>query len=311
MKTLVVGAGAIGGYFGSRLLAAGGDVTFLVRERRAEQLRRTGLQVISPLGDLNLPEPPLTSAGQLDAHYDLIMLSCKAYDLQASIADFAPAMGPDSKVLPLLNGMSHLDALDQRFGRERVLGGLARISGTLDAQGRIVHMGRFQSFAFGARDPGSQGTMPALQAALQAPGFEALLSQDIVQEMWEKWVFIAAAAATTCLMRATVGDLVDAGAQDIATGMLEECGAIAAANRFAPRPNATKIGLSILTEPGSSFTASMLRDVEQGARIEADHIVGDLLKRRATVAAPLLTTAYAQLRSYEARRIREAAAFTR
>jgi 2-dehydropantoate 2-reductase len=310
MKILVVGAGAIGGYFGSRLLAAGGDVTFLVRERRAEQLRRTGLQVISPLGDLNLPTPSLTSAGQLDAHYDLILLSCKAYDLQASIADFAPAMGPDSKVLPLLNGMGHLDVLDNRFGRERVLGGLARISGTLDSQGRIVHMGRFQSFAFGARDPDSRESMPALQAALQAPGFEALLSQDIVHEMWEKWVFIAAAAATTCLMRATVGDLVNAGAQDIAAGMLEECGAIAAANQFAPRPNATKIGLAILTEPGSSFTASMLRDVEQGARIEADHIVGDLLKRRGGLAAPLLSTAYAQLRSYEARRMRESAAKT-
>jgi 2-dehydropantoate 2-reductase len=310
MKTLVVGAGAIGGYFGSRLLAAGGDVTFLVRARRAEQLRRTGMQVISPLGDLQLPTPPLASAGRLDGHYDLILLSCKAYDLQASIADFAPAMGPGSKVLPLLNGMSHLDALDSRFGRERVLGGLARISGTLDSEGRIVHMGRFQSFAFGARDPGSQDQMPALEAALRAPGFEALLSQDIVHEMWEKWVFIAAAAATTCLMRATVGDLVNAGASDIATGMLEECGAIAAVNQFAPRPNAAKIGISVLTEPGSSFTASMLRDIEQGGRIEADHIVGDLLKRRGSAAAPLLSTAYAHLRSYEARRTRESAAKT-
>jgi 2-dehydropantoate 2-reductase len=308
MKTLVVGAGAIGGYFGSRLLAAGGDVTFLVRARRAEQLRRTGMQVISPLGDLNLPTPPLASAGQLDGNYDLILLSCKAYDLQASIADFAPAMGPDSKVLPLLNGMSHLDALDSRFGRERVLGGLARISGTLDSEGRIVHMGRFQSFAFGARDPGSRDQMPALEAAMRAPGFEALLSHDIVHEMWEKWVFIAAAAATTCLMRATVGDLVNAGASDIATGMLEECGAIAAVNQFAPRPNAAKVGVSVLTEPGSSFTASMLRDIEQGGRIEADHIVGDLLKRRGSAAAPLLSTAYAHLRSYEARRIRESAA---
>jgi len=309
MKVLVVGAGAIGGYFGSRLLAARGDVTFLVRARRAEQLRRTGLQVISPLGDLNLPTPPLASAGQLEGNYDLILLSCKAYDLQASIADFAPAMGPDSKVLPLLNGMSHLDALDNRFGRERVLGGLARISGTLDSQGRIVHMGRFQSFAFGAREPGSRDQMP-LEQALRAPGFEALLSQDIVREMWEKWVFIAAAAATTCLMRATVGDLVNAGASAIATGMMEECGAIAAANQFAPRPNATKVGVSVLTEPGSSFTASMLRDVEQGSRIEADHIVGDLLKRRGSVAAPLLSTAYAHLRAYEARRMRESAAKT-
>jgi 2-dehydropantoate 2-reductase len=307
MKILVVGAGAIGGYFGSRLLAAGADVTFLVRARRAEQLQRNGMQVVSPLGDLNLPAPPLVSAGRFDGTYDLVLLSCKAYDLQASIDDFAAAMGPTSLVLPLLNGMRHLDVLDARFGPGRVLGGLARISGTLDAQGRIVHMGRFQSFAVGARDARTQALMPALVEALRAPGFEALLSQDIVHEMWEKWVFIAAAAATTCLMRAAVGDLVNAGAQNIATGMLDECGAIAAANQFAPRPNATKVGVSVLTEPGSQFTASMLRDVEQGSRIEADHIVGDMLSRRGSVAAPLLTIAYAHLRAYEARRLRESA----
>jgi len=308
MKILVVGAGAIGGYFGSRLLAAGADVTFLVRARRAEQLRRDGMQVVSPLGDLNLPTPALVSAGHFDRSYDLVLLSCKAYDLQTSIDDFAAAMGATSLVLPLLNGMRHLDVLDARFGRERVLGGLARISGTLDAQGRIMHMGRFQSFAFGARDERAQSVMPSLMEALRAPGFEALLSQDIVHEMWEKWVFIAAAAASTCLMRASVGDLVNAGAQNIAIEMLDECGAIAAANQFAPRPNATKVGVSVLTEPGSSFTASMLRDVELGNRTEADHIVGDLLSRRGPVAAPLLSTAFAHLRAYEARRLRESAA---
>jgi 2-dehydropantoate 2-reductase len=307
MKILIVGAGAIGGYFGSRLLAGGRDITFLVRSRRAEQLRRIGMQVRSPVGDLDLPTPPLVTAGQFDSTYDLIVLSCKAYDLEACIADFAPAMGPHSKVLPMLNGMRHLDVLDARFGRDRVLGGLARISGTLDAEGRILHMGRFQSLSFGARDPKGQADMPALEETLRAPGFEPLLSQDITHEMWEKWVFIAAAAATTCLMRATVGDLVSAGAQDIASGMLDECDAIATAHKYAPRANSMKVGLSVLTEPGSLFTASMLRDIELGNRVEADHILGDMLSRRGSVAAPLLTTAYAHLRSYDARRLRESA----
>jgi 2-dehydropantoate 2-reductase len=308
MKVLIVGAGAIGGYFGSRLLAGGRDTTFLVRTRRAEQLRRIGLQVRSPVGDLNMPTPPLVTAGHFHSMYDLVVLSCKAYDLQACIDDFAPAMGAASVVLPLLNGMRHLDVLDARFGRARVLGGLARISGTLDAEGRILHMGRFQSLAFGARELRAQAGVTALEEALRVPGFEALLSQDISHEMWEKWVFIAAAAASTCLMRATAGDLVSADARDIAAGMLQECGAIAAANQFAPRQNSIKMGLSVLTEPGSQFTASMLRDIEQGGRIEADHIIGDLLSRRGSVAAPLLTTAYAHLRCYEARRHRETSA---
>jgi 2-dehydropantoate 2-reductase len=305
VKVLVVGAGAIGGYFGARLAAAGRDVTFLVRERRAEQLRRDGLVVTSPLGNVNLPTPPLVCAKELKGSYGLIIVSSKSYDLQNSIEDFANGMGPNSRVLPLLNGMRHLDMLDARFGARRVLGGLARISSTLDADGRIHQLGTFNALAFGSRDSG-ESAIDEIAEVLRVPGFDALLSRDILHEMWEKWVFIAAAASTTSLMRATVGDIVAADAQDIPVRLLQECAAIAAANGFPPREAASSAGLSILTAPGSTFTASMLRDIEQGNRIEADHIVGDLLRRASnSVQSPLLSTAYAHLRSYEARLARE------
>ncbi len=305
MRILVVGAGAIGGYFGARLMAAGRDVTFLVRERRAEQLRRDGLVVRSPLGDLNLATPTLVSAKDLTADYGLIIVSSKAYDLESSVEDFAPGLGPNSRVLPLLNGMRHLDVLDARFGARRVLGGLARISSTLDAQGRILQLGTFNTLAFGSRGRG-EPPIDDIAEALQVPGFDAPLSANILHEMWEKWVFIAAAASTTSLMRATVGDIVAAGAQDIPVRLLQECAAIAAENGFAPREAAGNAGLSVLTAPDSAFTASMLRDIEQHGRIEADHIVGDLLRRASKSSpAPLLATAYAHLRAYEARRKRE------
>ena len=308
MRILVVGAGAIGGYFGARLAAAGRDVTFLVRERRAQQLRRNGLLITSPLGDVNWPTPSLVSAQDLKASYGLIIVSSKSYDLESAIEDFANGMGPDSRVLPLLNGMRHLDVLDARFGPRRVLGGLARISSTLDAEGRIHQLGPFNALAFGSRDA-SDAAIDAIAEALQVPGFDALLSRDILHEMWEKWVFIAAAASTTSLMRATVGDIVAAAAQDIPVRLMQECAAIAAANGFPPRDSATNAGLAILTAPGSAFTASMLRDIEQGSRIEADHIVGDLLRRASQARpAPLLATAFAHLRSYEARRKRESGA---
>jgi 2-dehydropantoate 2-reductase len=268
-------------------------------------LRRNGLVVTSPLGDLKLPPPPLASAETLKESYDLIILSSKSYDLEGSITDFAAAMGPKSHVLPLLNGLRHLDVLDARFGAQRVLGGLARISSTLDAEGHIHHLGTFNSLAFGPRR-GSESDIGEVAETLRVPGFDALLSADILHEMWEKWVFIAAAAATTSLMRATVGDIVAAGAQDIPVGLLQECAAIAAGNGFAPREAALTGGLSVLTAPGSAFTASMLRDIEQHSRIEADHIVGDLLRRASqAVHTPLLATAYAHLRVYEARRKRE------
>jgi len=305
VRILVVGAGAIGGYFGARLLAAGRDVTFLVRERRAVQLRRNGLLVMSPLGNVNLPTPPLVSAKELKSLYGLILVSSKSYDLESSIEDFANAMGPNSRVLPLLNGMRHLEVLDARFGARRVLGGLARISSTLDADACIHQLGTFNALAFGCRDAGETAVDDVVEA-LRVPGFDALLSRDILHEMWEKWVFIAAAASSTSFMRATVGDIVAADAQDIPVQLLQECAAIAAANGFPPRDNARNAGLSILTAPGSAFTASMLRDIEQGSRIEAEHIVGDLLRRASKgPPAPLLSTAFAHLRAYEVRRKRE------
>jgi len=308
VKILVVGAGAIGGYFGARLAAAGRDVTFLVRERRAQQLRRSGLAVTSPLGNVDLPTPALVSAKDLKPIYGLIIVSSKSYDLDSAIGDFANGMGPNSRVLPLLNGMRHLDVLDARFGASRVLGGLARISSTLDADGRIHQLGPFNALAFGSRD---ETPIDDVAEVLRVPGFDALLSRDILHEMWEKWVFIAAAASTTCLMRATVGDIVAADAQDIPVRLLQECAAIAAANGFPPREAANNAGLAVLTAPGSGFTASMLRDIEQGSRIEADHIVGDLLRRASKAPpAPLLTTAFAHLRAYEARRKRESTSVT-
>ncbi len=304
-KILVVGAGGIGGYFGARLLAGGRRVTFLVRAHRAEALRRTGLVVVSSAGNLQLESPPTVGAAELDATFDMVLLSCKSYDLESCIADFSPAMQPHTLVLPLLNGMRHMDVLDARFGSERVLGGAARISTTLDAEGHIHHLGNFNTLVFGGRGPGGAEQLAAVARALQVPGFEAIQSDRIMQDMWEKWVFIAAAAALTSLLRATVGDIVAARAADIATGLMRECEGIAAENGFPPAKAAIDAGLSVLTAPGSSFTASMFRDIENKSRIEGQHIVGDLLSR-SKAPHPLLAVAYAHLRAYEARRAREA-----
>lgn len=305
MRILIVGAGALGGYFGARLLAAGRDVTFLVRARRAQLLKSTGLSVKSPLGDLAIPFPPTVTAGDLHGAYDLVILSCKSWDLDGAIADFGKAMGSESRVMPLLNGMRHLEVLDAHFGKTRVLGGVARISSTLDAAGRIHHFGKFQALSFGSREPDLQAQVEAIRRALTVNGFETHASKHVTYDMWEKWVFIAAAASLTGLMRATVGDIMAGDGRHVAVGLLEECAAIAAANGFAPRPESLEVGLTVLTTPGSPFTASMLRDIESGSRIEAEHIIGDLLQRKpATLSTPFLATAFVHLKTYEARRTR-------
>jgi len=308
MRILVVGAGSIGGYFGGRLLEAGRDVTFLVRSRRAGELARTGLVIRSPVGDVNLPAPPSVAAERLSEPFDLVLLSCKAYDLAAAISSFAPAVGPDTAILPLLNGMRHLDLLEARFGAEHVLGGQCLISAALDPEGRILHLNETHLLSFGERDGARSRRVEAIAAELTGARFEARLSQRILPEMWEKWVFIATGAGLTCLLRASIGDIVTAGAADLATALLEECAAIAARQGFAPSEAAMQRSRAMFTAPGSALTASMLRDIERGAPIEAEHVVGDLLRRggKDNDAGSLLRTAYLHLKAYEVRRVREA-----
>jgi 2-dehydropantoate 2-reductase len=308
MRFLVVGAGAIGGYFGGRLLEAGRDVTFLVRPRRAALLAQTGLVIRSrAAGDVSIPSPATVLAEDLKAPFDAVLLSCKAYDLDGAIAAVAPAVGPDTVILPLLNGMRHLDVLDARFGAEKVLGGLCIISTDLDADGRVLHLNDMHSLAFGERDGTSSARAQALAEAFAGATFDGRLSETILQDMWEKWVFIATAAGINSLMRSSIGDIVAAGAADLAMGLAEECAAIAAKHGHPPRPEFRERAERTFAAAGSPMTASMLRDIERGAPVEAEHLLGDLLRRGDDIAGPrsLLRIAYAHLKAYEARRARE------
>jgi 2-dehydropantoate 2-reductase len=308
MRILVVGAGAIGGYFGGRLLEAGRDVTFLVRPRRAAELAATGLAITSPKGDFRHPRPATVEAAALREPFDLVLLSCKAYDLDDAICSFAPAVGPDTAILPLLNGMRHLDALEQRFGARAVLGGQCVISAALGDAGRINHLNDAHLISFGERDGARSARTAAIEAAFAGARFDSRPSTMILQEMWEKWVFIATLAGITCLMRAAVGDIVTAGGADLAATLLDECDAIARERGFALRPSVRQRDVAMLTAPGSGFAASMLRDIERGGSTEGEHVLADLLRRGSapTDAHSLLRTACLHVAAYETRRARTA-----
>ena len=313
MRILVVGAGAVGGYFGGRLLEAGCDVTFLVRERRAAELAAYGLAIESPFGDFSRNAPPIVLAGDRGAPFDLILLSCKAYSLDGAVAAMAPAVGPETAVLPLLNGMRHLDLVAERFGAARALGGQCQIAGTLGEGGRILHLNRAHELSFGEPAGGLSDRVRAIAEEFRRGAFEARASREIVLEMWEKWVFLSALAAGTCLMRAAVGDIVETpDGTRLMRDLFAESRRVAAANGFAPRADFAERALGILTQEGSSFTASMLRDIESGNPIESDHIFGDLIRRGEEQGAlpaegSLLRLAFTHLAAYEARQRRSAA----
>jgi 2-dehydropantoate 2-reductase len=305
MRVLVVGAGAIGGYFGGRMLQAGRDITFLVRPRRATELAAAGLVIKSPNGDVTLKNPPTVQADRLNEKFDVILLSCKAFDLDDAIKSFAPAVGPQTAIIPLLNGMLHLDVLDRQFGRERVLGGLCAIAATLNEHREVVQLNPMQSLTFGERDGKMSERVRAIAEVMASGKFGSVASEHIIQEMWEKWVFLAALAASTCLMRTSVGNiLASPGGKDFILGMFDECKAIATAEGYAPRAPFLERTLGMLTAEGSQLTASMFRDIKAGAPVEADHVIGDLVARgdAGKVPVPRLRTAYTHLKAYEKQR---------
>ena len=304
MRILVLGAGGTGGYFGGRLAEAGGDVTFLVRPKRAALLAERGLRIKSEAGDATLAVKTVT-AETLSGHWDLVILSCKAYDLADAIASITPAVGPDTVVLPLLNGMAHYPVLDAAFGHGRVLGGLCHIVVTLGPEGEVLHFGGLHRVTFGERDGGTSPRTEAIAAALAGAKFDAVHSLDLPQDTWEKYTFLTAMAGMTCLMRASVGAIMATrDGEALTREIYAECCAVAAAANRAPRPKASAAALAMLTDPSSSVTASMLRDLEAGGSTEGEHIIGDMLERAraAGLDAPLLRVARCHLQAYEVRR---------
>jgi 2-dehydropantoate 2-reductase len=298
MKILVVGAGAVGGYFGARLAQAGRDVTFLVRPSRAQQLLSEGLRIVSPHGDLTL-KPKIVTVKELDGPFDIIFLSVKAQALDQAMDDMAPAVGPDTMIYPVLNGMRHIETLTRRFGEHSVLGGVCMVSTDLDEQGRIVQFTPMQKLNYGELSGEITSRIRSFDETMQNAGFETELSTGIDQAMWHKWVMIASLGLVTCLLDGPIGEInaVPDGEQTILQA-LDECAAVGAACGFPlPQPVTAFLRQSATTK-GSSLTSSMYRDLQRGAPTEVETILGDLLQhaQEHQLPTPLLQAGTVRLR---------------
>ncbi len=308
MRILIVGAGAVGGYFGGRLALAGRDITFLVREQRAEDLR-SGLHLRSPHGNVTL-QPNLLTAAQLASApqpFDVVLISTKAYSLTGAMQDFAPAVAPHTVIIPLLNGMRHLDDLSARFGAQQVLGGSVRIIGDVVDANTIEQRTDLGELTFGPRaDVAGQSTrfdLQALHRELSAPGMVTLLVPDALVILWQKWWILASMNGICALSGGTLGQAASTphGPQ-FCTGVLHECTSIAQSNGYPPQPHMLAEHQARLADLSSPLTTSMYRDMQRGFAVEADHIFGDLLQRANGVDAPRLHAAYVRLKVYESMR---------
>ncbi len=305
MRVLVLGAGALGGYFGGRLVEAGtAEVAFLVRPGRRAALARDGLVIESPFGAWRGPVTTL-SAGEVRPGWDVILLSCKAYDLDDAIAAIGPAVDGRTAILPVLNGLSHLDRLAAAFGPQRVLGGLAKIQATLGPDGVVRQLNDWRWITFGERDGGLSDRVRAIEALFApATGVVAKAVPDITGRMWEKLVHLGTSAIATVLMRANVGEIVRAGGSPFLHRLLESNAAIAAAQGHPVSDAFLAEYRALFADPASAYGTSMLRDIEAGARIEADHILGFLLGRArgAGIGHDVHEAALLHAHAYEQRR---------
>jgi 2-dehydropantoate 2-reductase len=303
-RILVLGAGGIGGYFGGRLAETGADVTFLVREGRRKILSEQGLQIESPFGDAQLAVKTVVAADMAPV-YDAIILTCKAYDLDTAVAAIAPAVAPTGYVLPFLNGIAHIDVLNQRFGRGRVLGGTAKIQATLTPNGSIRQFNDWRTLTFGEQSGEMTERVKTLAALFAAAkGVEAFAVADIVQRMWEKLVHLSTAATMTCLMRANVGEIVRTPhGRELFLEQLHCGAAIAAANGHAPSEDFMRSWTETFSQQDSQYATSMLRDIERGGSTEVEHILGFMLKkaREADIAHRTLLLAYTHIKAFEQR----------
>lgn len=303
MKTLVLGAGATGGYFGGRLLETGADITFLVRQKRAEKLQKDGLIIKSKLGDANFPTVKTITAAV--EPFELVILSCKAYDLENAMETIRPAVGPQTTVLPLLNGMRHLETLQAKFSPNNIIGGFCVIAATMDNDGKILHLNDAHGIKYGELDGSLSERIEKIDAMFKSANCKSEASQQIRKNMWEKWVMISSLAALTTMMRANVGEVARApGGKDFAHKLFHECLSVAKAYDCEPNAAFVESMGNRLTDPTSTLAASMCRDVENGNDVESDQIIGDLIERARAkgVDVPLLELVYCNLKAYEIHR---------
>ena len=294
MRILVVGAGATGGAFGTLLQEAGRDVTYLVRPRKQEVLRRDGLRFISPTADRTHPVKTITAPDGSEA-FDLILVTVKATAFDGVLGELGTFVGPGTSIVPILNGMAHVDRLEQLYPGQ-VLGGLARIVATLD--GDVVRQQvPLTSLTVGGLN--GNPVPPEISEALEVPGVDFSVADDILGALWDKWAFIAAAGIINCLFRAPVGRILEAGGQSRILEAISETEAVAAAAGHPVADAAHAQAVGILTEPGSAFTSSLYRDLSAGLPSEAEHILGDLARRarELNVPTPLLDLTLIQIKA--------------
>jgi 2-dehydropantoate 2-reductase len=302
MNIVVLGAGAVGGYFGGRLASMGTPVTFLVRKRRYEQLHNNGLHVQSIHGDFTVTPRLALSSNEIE-NPDIVIVAVKNYHLENALPEIRDLVQKGAKVLPLLNGVQHMDVLVSEFGQESVLGGVCYIEATLDANGNVVHTSPMHDVIFGSlTSVKHQPVLNELEAAFKISGVNVRLSQSIMVDMWQKFIFLTSFSGITAATRKPIGEILnDAVSHEFLEDIIHEIVSVAKAKQVKLPADAVEQVMNKLKSVPSTMTSSLHRDLEKGLPLEIDSLQGSVLEmaRPYGIPTPCIRSIYALLHPYK------------
>ncbi|WP_078554064.1 ketopantoate reductase family protein [Bacillus alkalicellulosilyticus] len=301
MKVLILGAGGVGGYFGGRLLEKGVDVTFLVREKRMLHLQKNGLVINSIHGNIKKHVTTIRS-GMTHAPFDIIILTNKAYHLAQALDDIEPFVGKNTVIIPLLNGIKHLQIIVDRYGEEKVMGGLCFIETTLDQEGNIIQTSQVHDMVFGERNGERTKRAEQIAELFKMKSTTFRLSKNIMQDMWHKYMFITVLSGITTLMRSSIGPIQhDDYGKRLIRELFTEVEEIMLRVGAPIAEGMIDKYMVVMNKQDDTMKSSMLRDIEKGGEIEGDHLQGYLvsLADQYGIQAPLLRIVYKHLQVYE------------
>ncbi|GAA0604564.1 ketopantoate reductase family protein [Virgibacillus siamensis] len=303
MQITVLGAGALGGYFGSRWEKAGADVTFLVREKRAEQLRRNGLKVFSSKGDYTNNKPKVvTDTHQID-HPELVFVSVKGYHLQNTIDDLKILTEKGAYVLPVLNGMEHIPVLQKELGNEAVIPGLSFIMATLDDSGHVIHSSQFHRIIFGMLHDSQKEICSRLENLCGKTDLEAVNSSDsILHELWKKYTFINAFSGITTAVDLPIGPVREnPDTFRIAEQILVEMQRLAGQYGVTVSDKEVEEAKKTLRNLDPEATSSMHQDRRKELPLEVDHLHGGAIRlaKDKGIDVPYLDAIHGMIKPFE------------
>lgn len=302
MKIVIIGAGAVGAYFGARLEQIGQDVTFLVREKRAEQLNHQGLIIKSTEGNYAIKSPNvIVNPSELN-DIDLVLLSVKGQHLPETLETLKQLTSQGTKVLPLLNGVEHLSILQQELGEDAVLGGLCFIISTLNKQGDVIHSSNFHDLRFGALHPSQQDICEEFASTTHNANMNATLSEDIILEMWNKYMFITAFSGITTATDLAIGEIrQNPSTFKIVENILNDMKRLANAYKIALTDDHVKKAIDNILALADEATSSMHQDRRKGMTLEVEHLHGGALRlaERAGLVLPYVESIYGMIKPFE------------